>query len=107
MDSSLATGWIYTKKSGTNDTKLASDTLMEAYRLRQCPNGVLFHSYRGAQYTSKYFRQLLDRLNFTQSFSAKAHPYDNTVAESFFKYLKHEELKKIFLLLERSQLVFI
>lgn len=76
------------------DTKLVSDTVEIAYRNRNYPKGVLFHSDRGTQYTSKIFRKLLDKLNFTQSFSAKAHPYDNAVAESFFKYLKHEELNR-------------
>ena len=36
----------------------------------------------------------MDSLNFVQSFSAKGHPYDNAVAESFFKYLKHEEMNR-------------
>ena len=29
-----------------------------------------------------------------QSFSAKAHPYDNAVMECFFKHLKKEELNR-------------
>jgi len=29
-----------------------------------------------------------------QSFSAKGYPYDNAVAESFFKFLKLEELNR-------------
>ena len=33
----------------------------------------------------------LDSLDMIQSFSAKGHPYDNAVMESFFKYLKKEE----------------
>lgn len=82
------------KCSSKIDAKLVIDTVESAYLNRQYPRGVLFHSDRGVQYTSKAFRQLLDRLNFTQSFSAKAHPYDNAVAESFFKYLKYEELNR-------------
>ena len=54
----------------------------------------MFHSDRGCQYTSKEFRNALDNANFVQSFSAKAHPYDNAVAESFFKFLKKEELDR-------------
>lgn len=76
------------------DTQLVIDTLENAHFARQYPSGVLFHSDRGVQYTAKAFRQLLERLNFVQSFSAKAHPYDNAVAESFFKYLKLEELNR-------------
>lgn len=29
-----------------------------------------------------------------QSFSAKAYPYDNAVSESFFRFLKSEELNR-------------
>jgi len=54
----------------------------------------MFHSDRGTQYTSKEFRKELDRVDFVHSFSAKGHPYDNAVIESFFKYLKHEELNR-------------
>ena len=40
------------------------------------------------------FRRLLDKCNVIQSFSKKGCPYDNAVAESFFKILKHEELNR-------------
>lgn len=76
------------------DTALVWDTLDKAYSARNFPKNVLFHSDRGVQYTSRDFRKKLDQLNFIQSFSAKAHPYDNAVAESFFKYLKLEELNR-------------
>ena len=55
------------------------------------PKGIIFHSDRGAQFTSKVFCDYLDSLDMIQSFSAKGHPYDNAVMESFFKYLKKEE----------------
>ena len=54
----------------------------------------MFHSDRGTQYTSKEFRKALDKADFVQSFSAKGHPFDNAVMESFFRYLKHEELNR-------------
>jgi len=54
----------------------------------------MFHSDQGSQYTSKEFRKALDTADFVQSFSAKAHPFDNAVVESFFRYLKHEELNR-------------
>ena len=34
---------------------------------------------------------LLDRCSVLQSFSAKGYPYDNSVCESFFRYLKQEQ----------------
>ena len=63
----------------------------KAYALRGEPEGLMFHSDRGTQYTSFSFRQLLDSLNVVQSFSKKGYPYDNAVMECFFKYLKKEE----------------
>lgn len=82
------------KVSHKINTQLVIDTFLCAYRNRGYPDSVMFHSDRGCQYTSKEFRKLLDSLNFVQSFSAKGHPYDNAVAESFFKFLKHEELNR-------------
>ena len=43
-------------------------------------------------FTSKDFRKLLDDFDVVQSFSGRGCPYDNAVAESFFKYLKKEEI---------------
>lgn len=52
---------------------------------------MIFHSDRGSQYNSDEFRKGLDRAPFIQSFSKKDHPYDNAIAEAFFKFLKLEE----------------
>lgn len=76
------------------NTPLVLDALALARKKRGYPEQVLFHSDRGCQYTSALFRKALDAAGFIQSFSAKGHPYDNAVAESFFKYLKHEELNR-------------
>ena len=79
-------------KTGINaKVSLVIDTFNAAYKSRRSPVGTLFHSDRGVQYTAKDFRKLLDNVNFIQSFSAKGHPFDNAVVESFFKFLKHEE----------------
>jgi putative transposase len=61
-------------------------------RARNYPQGVLFHSDRGVQYTAAEFRKAADKFEVILSFSAKGYPYDNAVAESFFKFLKPEEL---------------
>lgn len=82
------------KTSTRIDTQLALDTFYYACSKRSYPKNVLFHSDRGCQYTSQEFRKALDQADFIQSFSAKGHPYDNAVAESFFKYLKLEELHR-------------
>ena len=69
-------------------------TFKKAYAKRNFPKGLMFHSDRGSQYTSKDFRKLLDEFDVVQSFSGRGCPYDNAVAESFFKYLKKEELHR-------------
>lgn len=74
--------------SGKPDSALVIETFISAYKLRNAPFGLMFHSDRGSQYNSFSFRKLLDDLNVVQSFSKKGHPYDNAVAKSFFKYLK-------------------
>jgi putative transposase len=79
------------KASLKADVSLSVETLQRAYVSRGMPSGVIFHSDRGVQYTAKEFRRALDTMNYTQSFSAKGHPYDNAVAEAFFKFLKLEE----------------
>ena len=73
------------------DTQLVLDTFEYALKNRNYPQNVIFHSDRGSQYTSDEFRKRLDRAAFIQSFSKKGHPYDNAVAEAFFKFLKLEE----------------
>ena len=70
------------------------DTFNKAFSIRNQPKNLIFHSDRGSQYTSKNFRKLLDECNVMQSFSAKGYLYDNAVAESFFKFLKLEELNR-------------
>lgn len=82
------------KISQKNSTQLTKGTLKEAYENRS-PNKLLFHSDRGANYTSKSFRLYLKHLNITQSFSKPGTPYDNSVMESFFKSLKSEKLYRI------------
>ena len=78
--------------SNSMTSKLVIDTLDSALKTRNPQNPVLFHSDQGVQYTSELTRKFCDEHNLVQSFSAKAHPYDNAVAESFFKHLKHEDL---------------
>ncbi len=46
------------------------------------------------KYTAFSFRQLLDSLHVVHSFSKKGYPFDNACCESFFKYLKKEEISR-------------
>jgi len=73
---------------------LVIDTFKLASKSRNLTAGLMFHSDRGTQYTSALFRKLLDEKNVVQSFSKKGHPYDNAVAEAFFKYLKLEQTNR-------------
>ena len=67
------------------DRFLALETLRDAVRNRGVSQGVMFHSDRGAQFTSADFRKVLDSLHMVQSFSKNGHPYDNAVMKCFFK----------------------
>lgn len=82
------------KVSKNSSTKLVSSTLRTAYEQRGCPQNLIFHSDRGTQYTSKAYTALLSSYGITQSFSHKGSPCDNAVIESFFSFLKREELHR-------------
>ena len=76
------------------DMKLVITVFQRAYKKRNAPYGLIFHSDRGSQYTAFAFWQLLDSLNVVQSFSKKGYPFDNACCECFFKYLKKEETNR-------------
>ena len=66
------------------DKNLVTEAFESAYKSRQCPKALLFHSDQGTQYTAFDFRKKLREYGVTQSFSAPGNPYDNAVIESFF-----------------------
>lgn len=78
--------------SKKNSTQLITSTFKIAWEQRSPDAGLIFHSDRGAQYTSYRFRQLLHERSVEQSFSNSGKPHDNAVAESFFATLKKEDL---------------
>lgn len=80
------------KISKKNSTQLITSTFKGAWTQRNPEPGLLFHSDRGAQYTSHCFQQLLHEHRVVQSFSNSGKPHDNAVAESFFASFKKEEL---------------
>lgn len=80
--------------SSKPNADLVIQTFQKAYRSRNFPAGLMFHSDKGSQYTACAFRKLLDELNVVQSFSKKGYPFDNACCESFFKYLKKEETNR-------------
>jgi len=59
--------------------------------------GVVMHTDRGSQYTSKAFVELCRRNRITQSMSRSGSCLDNAVAESFFATLKTELVYRVVL----------
>ena len=80
------------KVSKKNSTQLITSTFKSAWEERNPEMELLFHSDRGAQYTSHRFQELLRSHAVVHSFSNSGKPHDNAVAESFFASLKKEEL---------------
>jgi len=76
-------------------TSLVNKALIKAYNLRQPPKGLVFHSDRGSQYTSKRFRKLLLTYGIRSSMGDVGACWDNAVVERFFGSLKHDWLFKI------------
>ena len=71
-------------------TSLVTDALRMAIAARRPAPGLIFHSDRGTQYTSKEFTDLLAEHKMVQSLSRPRQCWDNAVAESFFSSLKLE-----------------
>lgn len=80
-------GWSMSHRM-TQD--LADDALRMAVEQRRPRPGLIHHSDRGSQYTSKTYRAHLDAIGAIASTSRVAMPYDNAVVESFFSSLKNE-----------------
>jgi len=80
-------GW---KLGNSLHTELVVDAFDQAFRAFRPPDGGLFHSDRGCQYTSRTFRQRLEAHGLLQSMSATGYCYDNATAESFFATIKAE-----------------
>ncbi|MCF6194022.1 MAG: IS3 family transposase [Kangiellaceae bacterium] len=85
-------GW-YTSKRMTTD--LICRAMIMAYNLRLPPAGLVFHSDRGSQYTSKRYRKLLKAYCIRSSMGDVGACWDNAVVERFFGSLKHDWIFKI------------
>lgn len=71
-------------------TTLIVDALADAHRRGYVAGAAVFHSDRGAQYTSVEFATAASRLNVRLSVGRTGVCWDNAVAESFFSMLKNE-----------------
>ncbi len=85
-------GWHIDKRMTTD---LVSKAMIKAYNLRQPPKGLVFHSDRGSQYTSKSYRKLLTSYSVRASMGDVGACWDNAVVERFFGSLKHDWLFKV------------
>jgi len=74
------------------DTTLTLHALNAAVSQRKPLPGCIHHSDQGVQYASEAYTTVLNTYKFYISMSGKGNPYDNALAESFFKTLKQEEV---------------
>jgi transposase-like protein len=68
------------------------DILKKAVAHRKPDRGLMHHSDKGCQYTSKKFNQLLGKYGMIASQSGTGNCYDNAAMESFFHTLKTEHI---------------
>jgi putative transposase len=81
-------GWAIGER---HTADLACDALRMAYAVRgNAICGVIFHTDRGSEYTSRAFTSLCNDLGVVQSMSRAGSCLDNAVAESFFATFKTE-----------------
>jgi len=71
-------------------TSLVADALLMAHAHGHLEPGAIFHSDRGAQYTSAEYAALAKRLGVRLSVGRTGSCLDNAVAESWFAMLKNE-----------------
>lgn len=84
-------GWSLSQDMTTENTVLKA--WCTACKTRTINSGFVFHSDRGVQYASNSMTNLFAyNRKITQSMSRKGNCWDNAVAESFFKTIKHEWL---------------
>src|SRR5699024_577237 len=76
--------------SKTMDTSIVLKALDNAIATQRPDKGLIIHSDRGSQYTSKEYRNAVESKEFKLSYSAKGCPYDNACIESFHAILKKE-----------------
>ena len=78
--------------SGRMTEKLVADALGQAVGGEGPPEGfsLVFRDDQGSQHASRAFQRRLESHGIAQSMSRPGNPWDNALAESFFKTLKRE-----------------
>ena len=84
-------GWALASEQ---DTVLVEKALRMALLRRHPADGLLHHSDRGSQYTSKNYRDLVEREGMIVSMSRTGNCYDNAAMESFWSTVKWECLSR-------------
>jgi putative transposase len=74
------------------DEQLTLSALRMALDRRTPLPGLVHHSYRGSQYASRAYTELLQANQIRISMSRRGNPWDNAACESFMKTLKYEEV---------------
>jgi transposase InsO family protein len=69
---------------------LVETALRMALARRRPEDGLLHHTDRGSQYTSRAYRQVLEQMEIIVSMSGKGNCYDNAVTKSFCGSMKEE-----------------
>lgn len=82
-------GWQLSRNC---DSQLALEALQKALAARQPGAGLIHHSDRGSQYTSRDYRAELAKAQAKVSLAGKGKPWENGMAESFNGTLKIEEV---------------
>jgi len=82
-------GWAM---DDTYRTPLITAAIEMAARSLDLPEGAIFHSDRGSNYTSAEFAAVLERLGIRQSVGRTGICFDNSLAESFNGVLKVERV---------------
>ena len=72
--------------------ELVKQALANAIGKRGRSDGLIFHSDRGCQYSSKAYQKMLKEYGIIGSMSRHGCPYDNSCVESFFATLKKERI---------------
>ena len=85
--SRMIVGWAM---APTEDEHLVTLALQMALARRHPQAGLLHHSDRGSEYTSRGYQALLAQMGIDVSMSRTANCYDNAAMESFFDKLKSE-----------------
>ena len=85
-------GWHIDKRMTVD---LIGQAMIKALNLRQPKAGLVFHSDRGSQYTSRWYRNLLKRYGVRASMGDVGACWDNAVVERFFGSLKHDWIFKV------------